>query len=577
MKVYLDGIPVAFPQDNLLRPTLTLRRKDEDGFKAFNITGDLTFINSDFDYIKQKLWDATNAHTSYILLTFEYVCCSTTQYYRFRITSESVQWCANECSVTVAATEHHEDVERIACLKSTLIADNWNGFQGLTHPRFSYCNEIRPDWLHHSVLILGGIFFVLLIQALTPVLFVLGIIVTVINAIISAVNVLPGVNINLIDFDGDPSTNIFQEMINWKNKILDMLVGCGRKHPSPLIRDYADNVCNKCGLSFQSSIFTNPGSQYFNAAYHFAPVDKGVDPNDTSTYWLPKNEPYYSGFTFFDKLKGIFNGDWYINGNTLIFERRDHAQSTGQWLDLTALDKDSYTCCYEWSKKKRNAYGDFHYSQDSINSVGNEAITRWGDIVEWNQPNPTSSQKGDFKPTIEYAACRFRNDGIDTDILSQYSGINVPGFAPLGAKITQYSTSIILNQHVCFLPMILIWDGNDRSDARVSPYTVLPSHPYGGTNQMYNCVMWFWDHGNTAIFGDYTNGDNNLYTNFWYIENPRVSGFIGIEYDADVALDCDKLLAMSLDGTVKTSEGIGRVREITLNFKDMTMNIKGEI
>lgn len=576
MNTYLDGNPVLYPQNNLLEPTFTLRKKDEDGFKAYSFTGDLTFVKSDYDYLYQVLKTDANALTNKVILKFEYICCETTIYYSFRITADSITWCDNECKITAAATEDSSDVEIITCLKNTLIADNWNGFKNQQHPRFSYCNELRPSWLHHVVMIIGALFVVIL-NIITPVLIIIAAIVNIINTIINAINTIPGINVcggqnPCIDFDGDPSSGPYQDLMDWKNKIVDRIIGCGRKHPSPLIRDYADNVCGKCGATFQSSIFSDPSSIYFNACYHFAPVDKGVDATDGTTYWIDKNEPYLNGFMFLEKLKGLFNADWYISNNTVVFERKDKNPYTNIWLDLTALGTNDYTCCFNWAKKQRYSYGDFHYSQDSINTVGNEAIKRWGDIVEWNSPY-SSRQKGELKPVVEFAACRFRNDGIDEDVISFYQN----SAAYIGTGIGSYNTSIILNQHLCFLPMILIWDGQSKADARVSPYTLLPSHPTAAANQTYNCSMWFWEHGNVSIYGDWTNSDNNLYTNFWYIENPRISGYIGIDYEAEVELTCDRLLAMSLDGKVKTSEGTGNTQEVTINFAAKSITIKGTI
>jgi len=97
-------------------------------------------------------------------------------------------------------------------------------------------------------------------------------------------------------------------------------------------------------------------------------------------------------------------------------------------LDLTILDAEDYSICWTWSKKPRYSYGNFTYQKDAINSIGNEANDRWSDIVEWNNPY-SSLQKGSFEPTLEFATCRFRDDGIDRDVLSFYE--NAPFIGPI--------------------------------------------------------------------------------------------------------------------------------------------------
>jgi hypothetical protein len=593
VKVYIDNYPLAYPQPSLLKPTFTIRLTDELGEDAISFTGDITFIGTDYDYIYQKLVLDVNALENTVILKFVDDCCND-KTFQFEIRSESLKWCNDSCELTAAATEHSSELIQLTCIKNTLVWDNWNNFQGQQHPRFSYCNELRPSWLQDGYLILI-IIVCFLILALTPVLLVLAVIVTIINAVINAINSvinvinviihainnIPGININTIggnlntiDFDNDPSTNVFQEMKNWSNTLLSYAVGCGRKHPSPLVRNYAYNVCGKCGVQFQSSIFTDANSPYFNACWHEAPVDKGTEPNDLTTYWLPRNQPLMSGDIFFNKLKTLFNANWKIRNGILLFERHDFFQPTAPWLDLTILDPTDYKICWNWSSKKRYSYGQFYYQKDAINWVGSEANDRWGDIVEWNNPY-TTAQKGDLTPAFEFTTCRFRDDGIDRDVLSFYK--NAPFIGPI---IRKYDNAILLNAHTCYTPMILIWDANNspvdnaKVDCTSYYFNGVPNdanhNPHVGStvavNQFYNYPMWFKEGYN-----------GNMYTNFWFIENPKLTNYQGFDYVATITMDCVNLQLADIYGMIKTDKGNTGIREIVFNYETQQIIISGSI
>jgi hypothetical protein len=401
-----------------------------------------------------------------------------------------------------------------------------------------------------------------------PLLAVVATIVITVNAIIQFINAVFGTSINKIDFDNDPSTGPFKEFNNWKNKIINTIIGCGRKHPSPLVRDYAENVCGKCKLKFSSSIFNEPSSDYFNACYHNAPVDKGVEDTNTSSFWVDKNKPLLNGILFFDQLKNTFNGEWRISNGVLTFERRDFFKPVKTWVDLTAMESDKYDICYSWGKKTRPSYGVFEYAQEAINTISNEAKFRYGDIVEWNQP-VLPGQKGEFKPLIPFSACRFRDDhvrlsdGPERDVLTTYR--NAPF---IGSKIQQWDNVVLLNQHICFNPMLIIWDGQSRLDARASgtQFGQFTNNSEATPGEFYNYPLWF----DATVAG-------NMYTNFWFIEDPRTQNFQNKTYDATIEMTCDLINSANLDDGINTPEGFGKIDEIVFDYKNKKIRIKGEI
>jgi hypothetical protein len=557
MIAFLDGQPVQIPNDTLRKPKFTLVREDEAGDKVLSFAGDLEFEGADAAYIKQRLVDDPNAINNSVELRFKEDCCPNVPDRVFVIKAEGVEWCdAPNCTLTAQAVEFSQASQYADCLKSTLIFDNYAGFQSQQHPRITYCNELRPAFLQDALIItLLVIDSILLI--LSPIIAVIAIIVSIINAIIAVVNVLCSNCLNPIGNGNDIDGGIISWALNFFSTFNDKFIGCGRKHPSPFVRSYAQNVCAKCGLQFQSSIYNNPGSDYYNTVYWNAPVRKGVDQTDNTTYWIDDNKPLLNGHKFFNQLKPPTNSRWKIIGNTVVFERRDYFQSLTPWLDITTYDPDKIVkVCYEWSKKQRYAYANLQYMQDAIEWVGDEARPRWNDIVEWNSPY-SSLQKDEYALLLQYGAARFRGDGIDRDVLSDYSN-----FPLIGPIISQWTNVQIMHNGTAFNPKLLIYDDTTpHADARVRIYYP-PGNTNAALNQHYNYPFWF---------DQSTPG--NLYDRFISIDNPRNAGYIGLDVTIEIAYDCATLAAVNPDGTVMTSRGLAEVQRVEIDHGVSRMTI----
>ena len=578
MKIYRDGVPLSDPQDSLLNPTFEFRRKDETGDRAFSLTGDLTFSGADYDYIYQQLKVSPSALDNKVLLTFVNDCCTQNQTYEFYLKYDTLLWCEDQCTLTVSAVEKSLSDDQYTCLKNTMIWDDSFGFKSVQHPRMSYCNELRPNWLHDVLIILTmatwtsflvfGPVLIVIAAIIVAINFVIGIN----NTIIQTINGLPGGpyldEVDEIDLDGDSSTNAFDEFDTWIKNLLNGSFGCGRKHPSPLVRDYICNVCQKCGLSFQSTIYNDPNSDYYWAVYVNAPINKGTQEADTTTYWIDENQPILSGLQFLDQLVALHNGKFDIVNSVLIFERRDKFIPKTPFLDLTTFPKERIkgNICWNWSANPRYSYANMYYQKDGINWVGSEAVARWGDIVDWNNSPYRPNQKGEYKPLIPFAACRFRDDGIDRDVLTFYEDLPT-----VGTLLKKYKNSMLMNSHNCFLPMIIIWDpssGTENATANKFTNIYYPGLAgVVGANQYYNFPYWFKE----GYAG-------NLYDRFHYIENPRTSGYQGLDFIVTLEYDCALLSAIDVDGVVRTVEGDSKgPLNITINFKEKTLTIKGTV
>lgn len=553
-KPYIDDREVIVPNDNLLYPNFTFRKKNETGEKAVSFTGDIIFTGVDADYIRERLIDHADAVNNKVILKFESTCCAEKITYLFQIKPESLEWCDNQCDIKAAAVEYSNSFDQLNCLKSTLVYDNHDGFQdNANHPKVSYCIEMRPSALQDVILIMVIILNIILV-ALYPVVLVIEIILTFINKIIDALNSIPGVSLdNIGDFDGNPSTGTIDEYRNFIASLNEIVIGCGRKHPSPYLREYIKNVCRKCGIAFQSSILNDSNSEYFNTIYFNAPIRKGVLSDDNTTF-IQKNRPILNGVMLLNQIKSVHNSDWVIENNILYYEREDYFVPVVPWLDLTTYDKDKILkVCYKWTNKPRYAYANLYYQNDAVNWIGSEAGERYGDIIEWNNPY-SPKQKDEYKPLLAFAPSRFRDDGIERDVLSSYKG------APfIGATIRRYENVMLMNNGTQYAPSLLIYD---QATGKIKRNYSVPSE----SGIPYNYPYWFKE----VQAG-------NLYTNFHFIKNPKYIAWKGYDNTTEIIFDCTTLKNINLAGRIKTENGLIKIDSITVNNKEDKMIISGTI
>lgn len=571
MKIYLDGNLCQFPTDSLIKPRFTMRRKNEQGQFSVSFTGELTFTGADYAYLYTTLVTAPNAINNYVVLKFVDDCCGNTEY-KFLIKPESLKWCEYplrpSCELTANAVEYTPDAIAYNCAQSTLIwagagGDiNDNSFKNGSHPRVKYCLEYRPSAMQDLMMILG-VATLSMVGCFIPFILTIAAIIGTINAVIAAINGVTGGSIGSVGgLGGVPS------ILNWFNNLYSefgqLVSGCGYEHPSPYVRSYINNVCNICGLTFDSSILNNPANEYWNLVYFSAPIKSGRINLPLVTKplvsYMDDNEPIHNLSSFMDEIVQPFNGGWDIVNGVLRMERVDFFWAQFQWFDATTYDKTKLISqCYEWAKKARPAYADIGYQKDAVDWVGSEAYLRWKSIVEWNSP-PNPIQKGAFTKVFPYSPARFRNDGIERDVLTDYAWLPYG----IGQAIQDNDNALIMNSGTSFTPKLLILDTpTDPANATVKFY--YPSCPLVQRN--YNYPMW--------VNKDYP---NNLYDRFWAIENPRNSSFSGYDYTVSLIWDCPTLNAIKINGSIMTSKGQSKTIEtIDLDFATNEMIIKGTV
>lgn len=587
MIVLLNGTQVnVYGIDGLGDIKVTERRRDEDRKLSKSFSSELTFYGQGFEIIRAALIDNPAGKLEKVDVLVYDDCCEGNEegepilVFEGVIRGDSIDWCEGECFVKAQLVESTEETRKIDCVKSTLVWDNHEGFLEEDHPRVVYCLEYRPSALQDVVMIIGillNIAFLVLYPTVAVVWLIVEIlntIIDVINAIIDAINTIPGINIDNIDeidIDGNEDTNLMEEWQNMIDRLNENIIGCGREHPSPLVRRYIENACSKCGISFESSIFTDPNSDYYNTLYFNAPVEKGT--RDEDVLWIEANHPIKNLEIFLKDLLPVFQADYEIRNGVLRFEREDFFWTATPWLSYGDLDNAGRVVerlCYKWRDEKSPAYGDFRYSDDAVDWVGNEARNRYNDIVEFNSP-PNDLQVGSREIYLPFGMARHRGDGIDRDVLADYD------WWPTWQDVIQeFDRSLLMNNGTAFQPKLLIWDGVSISNAKIRSFDI-PGQDVP-EDENFNAPFFFNEYNlapNTGYPQDLENG--SLYARFHSYKHPRVLSDRGLEFTFAFKFNCDHLRNRDLYGNVSLPAGIGRIREIEIDYANRVMTVKGNL
>ncbi len=525
---------------------------DDDGNEggSFQIqkstSGDLRIEADAYRFIKAWLIEHVAAPLNAVEVKIEDTSCGFYEGYVIR--SSQITWCENEvCEFDVTLTQRDD---ALACIRKTLIEDNWQGwFQtepagGKRHPRFSYCNEIRPNGQMILLWWFLGSLMTSLISLLIPLFIWLIAVVAIINAIIAILNAISsitgtsgGSSIAPLAF---PSIGDFFDMFT--NMYVNS-AGCGREHPAPLIRDYITNVCDKCGITVDAvtapiffapniDIETSTGlksgvvNPHYNACYLNPEVARGIKRfrsfnvfsggvENNTDYWIADNSPLLALDQLLDKLKDVYNAHWRIAGNKLYFWRKDWYSVNSNYLydfSTGAADRAKILegVCFEWNEVKFPAYVKGLYEEDAADTCGNEVLGQMNGYASFGNVDNNPLFDGVLdKTTQHFGGTRFRFDGSATDYISDAMQVicNMSILNPLSVvhmkavdgwmnDYAQYA--LLMKDETCTLPKIIIWDGESYTGARairnvvpVNNYLV-PSDPQPAINPKYNLTGEGW-------------------------------------------------------------------------------------
>lgn len=449
----------------------------------------------------------------------------------YKIEAEQLRWCEGESICQFDVNLNQVDTA-LQCIQRTQIADNHLGwFQerpegGKKHPRFSYCNEHRPNgllvilWLIMAlntplILLLFAIYLVVLV-IINVINIIIGVITTIVAAITSLLPGFLGVAPTKPEWNAIPEYEV-DAFIKAIEQYYTESTGCGREHPAPLIRDYIYNVCAKCGLQVDAvtaPIFFSPtwnidfitstgenlrGQQnpYFNACYLNAPVSKGIrrftslnffsaPPMDDTTFYIKDNRPTYALNDFLDEIKGAFNAEWRVKNGRLYFWRKDWYQNGAVLYDFRTSSADRTKIlegvCFEWNGVRRPAYSSGLLSQDPIDTCGNEAMSQMNGVggaglVTYGQTETNPVFEGEDDRYVQIGATKFRQDGASGDYIydAMQTVVNIGFIAfwlpavmrKVDTWVSQYSNyALLMRDETCQLPKIIIWNGERYLNAQ---------------------------------------------------------------------------------------------------------------
>lgn len=529
------------------------------GFNTKKSTsGTIIFEEQSYQLLKEWLIEDVSGTINEVVVKIHDTGCDK-WYEGYTIKAQDLQWCESEiCNFNVNLKQKDE---RLNCLQSTLIEDNWSGWfqtipaNGKKHPRFSYCNEIRPNGSLVTVWLLSCFNFLIIDIILIPLILVVNVIIAVLKiiaAIINAIDAILGTGtVNTPDFI-DP-----QDILETQRQAFVEAAGCGREHPAPLVRDYIKNVCDKCGVTvdaasapifFSQNLTIDTSSRgmitannpYYNLCYMNIPNQRGIrrfnmpspflaPDYNTTDYWIGQNAPLKTLDTFLDELKGVFNAEWVLRNGTLYFNRKDMFKYATPLYDFSTYGADRAKIlqgiCFEYDGTTAPAYTIGIYQQDGADSCGDEARSYMNSSVSHGNTIENPTFKGQNDISVQFGATRFRHDGITPDYVYDAAQvcINGQGLLSLLGQIDDALQRIpdhclLLRDETATLPKLVIWDGSSY-DAALAVRNI-ETWVGAAPNNKYNSLPWNQKHVvNTFVKGQNFNPFYNVTAGHYKVVN----------------------------------------------------------
>lgn len=538
MTIDLNGIIIQGRVDGLEDFSVTRKRKEDGGGAISTFSAELTFYDDGYDILKASLIDPVNGFNEVVYVKVYDDCCGGAAFHG-QIMGDAIDWCYPDCAIRANIVQIDEE---LSCIQNTLITVG--NFGRKQHYPMRYCVEMRPQFIQILVNL-----FALIAEAIVTVVF--------------------GITLIFSWLDKDLK-NKFQDSYY---KITDTLIPCRNKHPSAYVKDYIINVCNHCGLTFESSIFDTSVYQDLMLINAFPKKGRGISDPDNSLIY--ENEPIETLETLFiDYLMPMFNADYRIYNGKLIFERKDYFLNLSQWMDTEQLMNEGSIVdnkiCYSWIDKERYSFGEYEWQTDAIDFVSSEGLERWNDIVEWNPPAYPAGQQ--YSPAQRKSKQVFLAGALTR---SPGDGLQNVFSSPV---YLQNADVLFMNQHNCFKYKFVITSRQLASTGRINPYysNTFTGQPIPGVGEFdrYNYPLWFKE-GINGVYGY----QNNLYSMFHYIDNPRWPTATKFNFEFTMQFECDDLVTFGFEKYVRLYVANqwrnGIVEEININYINRTIRVKG--
>jgi hypothetical protein len=303
--------------------------------------------------------------------------------------------------------------------------------------------------------------------------------------------------------------------------------------------------------------------------YYVAPVSKIEKYADDTEriqrqgQYFKDNAPNETADDWLNQLRLAFNAGWEIRDNVLIFERKDFFF---QGNNLPINPNNIIKLCFKFKDKPQPQFSILSYQLDGIETCGGEALRRYyWRLQDYDPNNLNPNLRGKAKYPIPFAPTRFRNDGIDTDVLNIFNSI------PLVELLfpDEFERALILPDNLSFVPKLLIHKvdtGFDNAEVLWEESTT--------TAGVIDYNLDFW------LDPPYSNNHtNDYYDRFFKIDEPSVTNQLNREFEMELNYDCEFLQLISLNKTIEIDTGVTGIKIAKINTITIgkTLILRGDL
>lgn len=541
IKVFLEGKELKYGEDYILeQPIRIVESKSE---KVPRLEGEITFINDTYRLLIEKLVDNPVYGSSGLIqgVPLQLVnACTGLIFFEGEIRADTIDFCDKECFITATPVNASPQKRFLDFFESTYISEPESVRNQIDHPKVMYALVSGGNAVGYIVAVLAGV-----------IIFILKNIDFVVDILRKALTILSFGTLKkrLRNFDLSPAIRA----------VRDHVTGLAYFHPAPYVRTYINETValanQKAGtnISFRSSIFEET-SPYYNMVYLYADYQRGldIDFNNLDAKGLITCEPLKTGADLLNDLCKVFNAEWRIIGNELVFERKDFFEQVG-------ADISQYKTCYTLRDAPLPQAIEIKFSDDGSNTEAN--TNGYYDYFElWNKDPFSPRQKGIEQIMIPFGRTR---QVFDNQEDFGFTGKTIelqPYFvAQLGFQAI-FSDDKVIRLRRYRAPLLVMDNGR-----LTNPVLLIVSperHPYWG-----NLIVNF----NRDLYG------KNLYERFYRINNPR-GEYMRQRRPLHFNTENLPIGRYAVYDKVRVSRGIGVVTDIeTEYYPDQKVTLRGEM
>jgi hypothetical protein len=571
LQVRLNGTPIRGRIDGLDSFSVTYSRNESTGRTQKAFSNELTFYDDGFNLIFNQLVASPTGLTKYIKVQIWDECCNDFIYQDLIIRGSMVKYCTGDCYVEATMIRQDPDERIYDCFDRTPITtdlenpdgsfnpNHWlvNSNSGINIPQIEYCNDTKPGFLVDIVMIITTLLF-----------FVVGILGQILNALIGQNNPITALS----------------------NAIQQIILGCGRKHPSARIVDYIAEGAKYCQCDqaqpFSSSFLTNPNSFYSSTLYFYAPIKPGLR---NPQRFIIENRPRQTITEFLDAVARDFNALWWVENGRVYMERKDYFLSAPVLYDAIVNQKTGNIlkgACFTYNEGTVYASQRITPADDMSEGCGTNSMALYSGNFDYikihSQPQGSESWKGTKDVRLSYAPTRFGNDQNPPSTLNRINQGVLNGLwqAIWGTSINSYLDLPVIQKDEFAIPKYYEWDNQNLSRAMPRYEQIILINTQTGQN-----VPTSFRQANPRYVITYQNNNiqntSNIYKDFHAIDDPINNPWRFWDYELEVKMDCAMIKQLTVNKSVRLQTPYGttvqaKINTIVANYGERIITITGQ-